>query len=273
MSYSTTTNKNLREVDPGTEIGTWGPILNTDWIYLDAALGSAVSYTLNASSTTQTVGTSGTSTTPPDYVNQRIILTGNTGSSYVFSGTGTISGTVLTITGVTGAISVGNVISGTGVSAGTTIVNQLTGTTGGNGTYTVSLSQVVASTTINGNNGQINLVFPSSISGMWIVNNATTGPASVYAVTASSGSGVYLNQGVNSLIYSDGTNIAFADNRIQSQNGATGGGSDAVFYLNNQVITISYTIPSTSNAMTAGPVTINSGITVTINSPSVWTIV
>ena len=55
--------------------------------------------------------------------------------------------------------------------------------------------------------------------------------------------------------------------------GATGGGSNAVFYENDQTVTTNYTITSGKNAMTAGPVTINSGITVTVPSGSVWTIV
>lgn len=55
--------------------------------------------------------------------------------------------------------------------------------------------------------------------------------------------------------------------------GAKGGGSDSVFYENDQVVTTNYTITSGKNAMSAGPVTINSGVTVTIPSGSVWTIV
>lgn len=55
--------------------------------------------------------------------------------------------------------------------------------------------------------------------------------------------------------------------------GAKGGGSDSVFYENDQVVTTNYTITSGKNAMSAGPVTINSGVTVTIPTGSVWTIV
>jgi hypothetical protein len=64
-----------------------------------------------------------------------------------FSGTGSISGTVLTISGVTsGALAIGSVIT-TGASAGTTIVAFLTGL-GGTGTYQVNNSQTVGSTAI-----------------------------------------------------------------------------------------------------------------------------
>ena len=62
--------------------------------------------------------------------------------------TGAISGTTLTVTAVTsGVIYIGAVIVGTGVTVGTTITAFGTGT-GGAGTYTVSASQTVASTTI-----------------------------------------------------------------------------------------------------------------------------
>lgn len=55
--------------------------------------------------------------------------------------------------------------------------------------------------------------------------------------------------------------------------GATGGGTDQVFFQNSNVITASYTIPTNMNAMTAGPVTINSGVVITVPTGSVWTIV
>jgi hypothetical protein len=48
--------------------------------------------------------------------------------------------------------------------------------------------------------------------------------------------------------------------------GATGGGSDEVFYENDQTVTTNYTITNGKNAMSAGPITINSGVTVTVGS-------
>jgi hypothetical protein len=61
---------------------------------------------------------------------------------------GMLAGTTLTVLSVTsGVIYVGAVISGTGVTVGTTITAFGTGT-GGAGTYTVSVSQLVASATI-----------------------------------------------------------------------------------------------------------------------------
>ena len=63
--------------------------------------------------------------------------------------TGSIATTTLTVTAVTsGTLSIGQVISGTGVTAGTRIVAFVSGS-GGIGTYTVDVSQTVASTTIS----------------------------------------------------------------------------------------------------------------------------
>lgn len=55
--------------------------------------------------------------------------------------------------------------------------------------------------------------------------------------------------------------------------GATGGGSDAVFIENDQTVTTNYTITTNKNAGTFGPITINSGITVTVPSGSVWSVI
>lgn len=62
--------------------------------------------------------------------------------------TGSITGTTLTVTAVTsGTLYVGQTIQGTGVTANTMITALVSGT-GGTGTYTVSTSQTVASTTL-----------------------------------------------------------------------------------------------------------------------------
>ena len=55
--------------------------------------------------------------------------------------------------------------------------------------------------------------------------------------------------------------------------GATGGGSDEIFYENGQNVTTDYTITNGKNAMAAGPITINSGVTVTVGAGETLTIV
>ena len=57
--------------------------------------------------------------------------------------------------------------------------------------------------------------------------------------------------------------------------GATGGnsGANAIFWENEQTVTHDYTIGNNKNAGSFGPITINSGVTVTVGSGENWTIV
>jgi hypothetical protein len=55
--------------------------------------------------------------------------------------------------------------------------------------------------------------------------------------------------------------------------GAVGGGTDQIFYENGQTVNSNYTITTGKNAMTAGPITIADGVTVTVPDGSTWTIV
>ncbi len=50
--------------------------------------------------------------------------------------------------------------------------------------------------------------------------------------------------------------------------GAVGGGNDEVFYENEQTVTTSYSITANKNAMTTGPIVIDSGATITIPTGS-----
>jgi hypothetical protein len=150
-----------------------------------------------------------------------------------FSGLGSITGTTLSVSRAdTGALYVGATITGSSVTAGTRVTAFVTGT-GGAGTYTVSTSQTVASTTIT----------DQPIAGM-IRFNSTLTTFEGYSGTSWGSIG----------------------------GGATGGGSDAVFNLNDKTVTTSYTMPSTKNANSVGPLTINSGVVITIPSGSRWVV-
>ena len=46
-----------------------------------------------------------------------------------------------------------------------------------------------------------------------------------------------------------------------------------VFYENPTTVTVDYTITTNKNAMSAGPITINSGVTITVPNGSTWTVV
>lgn len=63
-----------------------------------------------------------------------------------------------------------------------------------------------------------------------------------------------------------------SNNYFQENNFPVGAGSDKVFYENDQNVTTNYTITTGKNAMSAGPITLDPGVTVTIPSGSEWSI-
>lgn len=104
--------------------------------------------------TTTVVGTDTTQTLTNKTLSTGLVMdasaitSGTSVSTATTSFTASISGTTMTVTAVgSGTIAVGQVITGTGVTAGTVITALGTGS-GSTGTYTVSVSQTVASTTI-----------------------------------------------------------------------------------------------------------------------------
>ena len=170
-------------------------------------------------------------------------LTGTTGtfSGAVSGTTGTFSGAVSGTTGTfTGAVS-GTTGTFTGAVSGTTgtfsgAVSGTTGTFTGDGTFSGTGQVKLPAGTTGQRSG-------TPANGM-IRYNTTTGQFEGYSGTWGSLGG-----------------------------GATGGGGDQVFIENDQVVTTNYTIPADKNAGTFGPVSVNSGITVTVPSTSVWSIV
>ena len=54
--------------------------------------------------------------------------------------------------------------------------------------------------------------------------------------------------------------------------GATGAGGDAVFMENELIVTTDYTLSTNKSALSVGPVTINSGVSVTITSGYTWVV-
>jgi len=112
--------------------------------------------------------------------------------------TGSIATTTLTVTAIiAGTLKLGQIISGSGITIGTTITAFLTGT-GGIGTYTVSISQTVSSTTITGgifpNINQLYLIDTITHLGdtdytrNYSTNNALPAFNGVYSVASSEGS-------------------------------------------------------------------------------------
>ena len=73
------------------------------------------------------------------------------------------------------------------------------------------------------------------------------------------------------MLTSDGTDISWGN----ASAGATGGNSNGnkIFWENEQTVTHDYTIQNNYNAGSFGPITINSGITVTVGAGESWTVI
>jgi hypothetical protein len=122
------------------------------WTGSSSIQGTTILPTANggtgASLSPTTAGNTIFSTDGTNWSSTAKIVRGTSVSTATTSFTASISGTTMTVTAVaSGTIAVGQLITGTGVTAGTTITALGTGS-GSTGTYTVSTSQTVASTTI-----------------------------------------------------------------------------------------------------------------------------
>ena len=67
--------------------------------------------------------------------------------------------------------------------------------------------------------------------------------------------------------------VAYIPRGLVLDNGAVGGTGNYVFWENDSVVSADYQITTGKNAGSFGPITINSGVTVTIPASSTWTIV
>jgi hypothetical protein len=116
-----------------------------------------------------------------------------------------------------------------------------------------------------------NIYAPKQSKTYVIVNNSDS-PMYVKGGPGSPTAGVLLQAGTSSLVAWDTSAGDFVQ-IAGAGGGATGGGTDQVFFENDQTVTTDYTIPGTKNAGTFGPITVNSGVTVTVSSGAVWTVI
>jgi hypothetical protein len=105
---------------------------------------------------------------------------------------------------------------------------------------------------------------PSS-GGAVTVSNDTATATNLYPLfsTATTGTVASVNTSNAKLLYKPSTG-EFQASAVIASNG---------LILNSATVSADYTVPTGSNALSSGPVTINSGITVTISSGSIWTVV
>jgi len=172
----------------------------------------------------------------------------------------TWSGTVLAVTGtaaVTGALTA--TLDSTFSSTGALIISK--GTTGQRPTAASGMLRFNTTTTeFEGYNGTA----WASVGGAALSNDTTTA-TNIYPLSAAATTGtastVYTSNA--NLLYKPSTGDLSAIAHISS-NGIT---------LNANTIATSYTIAATNNGLSAGPVSINGGVTITVSTGSVWTVI
>ena len=125
--------------------------------------------------------------------------------------------------------------------------------------------------------GEITVVGDNTVSTAKIGDNAITfakiadqtqGDVLVYGASGAPGRLAIGTAGQALVVNTGATAVEWGDG-----GGATGGGTDKIFYENGQTVTTAYTVPSGENAMSAGPVSVNTGINVTLTGTSEWVIV
>jgi hypothetical protein len=104
----------------------------------------------------------------------------------------------------------------------------------------------------------------ASVGGSAIVNDTSTA-SNIFPLMASATSGTALTVNTSNakLLYKPSTG-EFQSTVLVASNGIV---------VNSQTVAENYTIAATNNAMSSGPITINSGITVTVSSGSRWVVV
>ena len=148
---------------------------------------------------------------------------------------------------------------------GTTSLNA----SSGNATLTSTQYQKLILSVTGSISADVTYTIPSGVGGQWAVKNLTTGGYSVIIASAGGGSSATVANNIVATVVCDGTNVYLPS----STDVPTGGGSNKAFYLNDITITTSYTIPTGKNAGTFGPVTVDTGVVVTVSPGSAWNIV
>lgn len=124
---------------------------------------------------------------------------------------------------------------------------------------------------VDGTNGQVlttngtgTLSWTTAATNITISNDTSTSTDLYPAfLTATTGTASALNTSNAKLLYKPSTGEFKATVPV-AQNG---------IFVNSQTISSNYTISATDNGMSAGPVTVNSGVTVTVSTGSTWTVV
>jgi len=143
-------------------------------------------------------------------------------------------------------------------------------TTTGSGAQNEARTAILIAT---GTPGATRYIYAPKFSKTYVVINNTDSTVYLQGGPTSPTTGIFVLPGASVFAAWDTDAADFIKVAGGSGGGATGGGTDQVFLENDLTVTTSYSIPATKNAGTFGPITIDSGATVTVPDTSVWSIV
>jgi hypothetical protein len=252
--------------------------------------GTYPSFTLTNTAPDQVVSLTGAGTTSISGTYPNFTITSNdqyVGTVTSVSGTGTVNGISLsgTVTS-SGSLTLGGTL--TGVDLTTQVTGTLPIANGGTGQTTASaafnaLSPVTSTgDLIIGNGANSSTRLPIGANNYVLTSNGTT---AVWAVATGSGATITndtststnvfptfaaATSGSLSTIYTSNAKYLYkpSTGELTSEHFIAGNG----IYVNSLTIDVSYTIASGTSGMSAGPVTVASGTTVTVASGSRWVV-
>jgi hypothetical protein len=123
-----------------------------------------------------------------------------------------------------------------------------------------------------GTPGTTRYIYAPKLSKTYVLINNTDSLVYIQGGPTSPTTGVFVGSGQAALVAWD-SNVGDFVKVAGGSGGATGGGTDQIFFNNGQTVTTNYTVPSATNSGTFGPVTINDGVSVTVSSGSNWTVI
>jgi len=126
-------------------------------------------------------------------------------------------------------------------------------------TTTATLTTATAHGLNTGNTVFITGTTPAAYSGTFVITVTGTTTFTYTMLSTPSGNATVMG----SYVYG---------NWAQIGGGATGAGGDQIFVENGVTVTANYTLSTNKNAMSVGPITINSGVTVTVPSGQRWVV-